>query len=91
MGASAGNAAGASLQLALALQQQFAQINGVEVDLPATAPVRVLRNVDAPAVAIELGLLAPDADATSLTDAAFQQQVAGAVVQAVANLAKGGN
>ena len=82
---------GQSLQLALALQQQFALINGVEVDLPATAPVRSLRNVNAPAVAIELGRLAPDADAAALTNPAFQQQVAGAVVQAFASFEKGGN
>jgi N-acetylmuramoyl-L-alanine amidase len=82
---------GQSLQLALALQQQFALMNGVEVDLPVTAPVRTLRNVNAPAVAIELGRLAPDADATALTDPAFQQQVAGAVVLALASFEKGGN
>jgi N-acetylmuramoyl-L-alanine amidase len=82
---------GQSLQLALALQQQFALINGVEVDLPATAPVRTLRYVNAPAVAIELGRLAPDEDATALANPAFQQQVAGAVVQALASFAKGGN
>jgi N-acetylmuramoyl-L-alanine amidase len=82
---------GKSLQLGLALQQQFALIDGVEVDLPATAPVRSLRNVDAPAVAIELGRLAPDEDSTALANPAFQQQVAGAVVQALASFAKGGN
>jgi N-acetylmuramoyl-L-alanine amidase len=82
---------GQSLQLALALQQQFASINGVEVDLPSTAPVRTLRNINAPAVAIELGRLAPDADSTALADPGFQQQVAGAVVQALATFAKGGN
>ncbi len=78
-----------SSQLALALQQQLAQINGVEVDPPATAPVRGLRNVNAPAVAIELGRLAPDEDSKALTNAAFQQQVAGAVVQALAIVNKG--
>jgi N-acetylmuramoyl-L-alanine amidase len=82
---------GQSLQLALALQQKLALINGVEVDLPATAPVRSLRNVDAPAVAIELGRLAPDEDATALTNLPFQQQVAGAVVQALASFQKGGD
>lgn len=79
-----------SRQLALALQQQFALINGVEVDLPARAPVRILRSVNAPAVAIELGRLAPDQDAGALTNPAFQQEVAGAVVEALANLEKGG-
>jgi N-acetylmuramoyl-L-alanine amidase len=82
---------GQSLQLALALQRQFTQVNGVQVDAPATAPVRILRNVNAPAVAIELGRLAPDADATALTDPNFQQQVASAVVQALATFEKGGN
>jgi N-acetylmuramoyl-L-alanine amidase len=82
---------GQSLQLALALQQHFALINGVEVDLPATAPLRSLRNVNAPAVAIELGRLAPDEDATALTNPAFQQQVAGALVEALASFEKGGN
>ncbi len=80
-----------SRQLALALQQQFALINGVEVDLPARAPVRILRSINAPAVAIELGRLAPDQDATALTNPAFQQQVAQAVVQAFAGIEKGGN
>ena len=82
---------GSSLQLALALQQQLATISGVEVDPPTTAPVRTLRSVNAPAVALELGRLAPDADATDLTNPALQQQVAGAVVQALANFEKGGN
>ena len=82
---------GQSQQLALALQQQLALVNGVEVDLPTTAPLRSLRNVNAPAVGIELGRLAPDADATALTSLAFQQQVAAAVVQALASVDKGGN
>jgi N-acetylmuramoyl-L-alanine amidase len=82
---------GQSSQLALALQQQLAQMKGVEVDPPAAAPVRILRNVNASAVAIELGRLAPDADAAALTNPAFQQQVAGAVVQALASFEKGGN
>ncbi|HMD87225.1 MAG TPA: N-acetylmuramoyl-L-alanine amidase [Terriglobia bacterium] len=82
---------GQSSQFALALQQQFALINGVDADPTATAPVRTLRNVNAPAVAIELGRLAPDTDATALTNPAFQQQVAGAVVQALASFEKGGN
>jgi len=82
---------GQSLQLALALQQQLALVNGVDVSLPSTAPLRSLRSVNAPAVAIELGRLAPDASATLLTDAAFQQKVAAAVVQALASFEKGAN
>ena len=80
---------GQSVQLALSLQQQLAQINGVEVDPPSSAPIRILRNVSAPAVAIELGRLAPDADAATLTNPALQQQVAAAVVQALASFEKG--
>jgi N-acetylmuramoyl-L-alanine amidase len=80
-----------SLQLAVALQQQFGLLSGVEVDLPTTAPVRILRNVNAPAVAIEFGRLAPEQDVTALTNPAFQQQVAGAVVQALASFEKGGD
>jgi N-acetylmuramoyl-L-alanine amidase len=82
---------GQSRQLALALQQQFALMNAVEVDLPATAPVRTLRSVNAPAVAIELGGLAAAEDATALTNPGFQQQVAAAVVQALASFEKGAN
>jgi N-acetylmuramoyl-L-alanine amidase len=82
---------GQSVQLAQALQQQLAMINGAQVDQPATASLRSLRNVNAPAAAIEIGRLAPDADATPLTDPAFQQQVAAAVVQALASYEKGGN
>jgi N-acetylmuramoyl-L-alanine amidase len=82
---------GQSLQLAVALQQQFALINGVDVDLPVSAPVRTLRHVNAPAVAIELGQLTSDQDATALTNPAFQEQVAGAVVQALASFEKGAN
>jgi len=81
---------GQSAQLALALQQQFALINGVQADPPSAAPVRILRNINAPAVAIELGRLATDTDATDLTNAAFQQQVAAAIVQALARFEKGG-
>ena len=79
-----------SVKLALALQQQFSQMNEVVVDSPMGAPVRTLRSVNAPAVAIEIGRLAPDQDATTLTNPAFQQQVATGVVQALAAYEKGG-
>jgi N-acetylmuramoyl-L-alanine amidase len=79
-----------SRQLASALQQQLALINGVEVDPPASAPVRTLRSVNTAAVAIELGRLAPDADSAALTNLVVQQQIALAVVQSLANLEKGG-
>lgn len=84
------NHLGQSFQLAFALQQQLAALSGVEVDMPSTAPLRTLRSVNAPAVAIELGPLASDADASALTNVAFQQQVAGAVVRALANFQSGG-
>ena len=76
--------------LAQALQQQFAQIPGAMADLPEEAPVRALRSVNAPAVAIEVGRLAPDADAGPLTSPNFQQQVAAAITQALAAFQKGG-
>ena len=75
---------------AQALEQQFTSINGADVILPAPAPIRSLRNVNAPAAAIELGRLAPDATAEILTDPAFQQKIADAVVQALASFEKGG-
>lgn len=68
-----------SRQLSLALQQKFGQISGVTADPPAEAPVRVLRSINAPAVAIEVGSLTEDADSGPLTNPGFQQQIAGAV------------
>jgi N-acetylmuramoyl-L-alanine amidase len=68
-----------SRQLAQALQLKFAQIPGVTADKPNEAPVRALRSVDAPAVAIEIGSLTPDLESGALTDANFQQQVANAI------------
>jgi N-acetylmuramoyl-L-alanine amidase len=75
-----------SRQLSEALQQQLAQIAGVTTDTPIAAPVRTLRSVNAPAVAIELGSLTPDEDAGALTDAVFQQHISGAVAQVLAGL-----
>ena len=82
---------GSSVQLAGALQQQLAQISGLEADTPATAPVLTLRSVNAPAVAIELGPLSTDTDAVALTNPAFQQQVASAIARGIASFEKGGN
>ena len=79
-----------SLQLARTLQQEFAVIAGVTADLPTQAPVRTLRSVNAPAVAIEIGSLSPDNDATPLTDAAFQLQLASVVAEALSALHGGG-
>jgi N-acetylmuramoyl-L-alanine amidase len=72
-----------SRQLAQALQQKFALLPGVAADKPNEAPVRGLRSVDAPAVAIEVGTLTPDVDSGALTNPNFQQQIARAVAAAL--------
>jgi N-acetylmuramoyl-L-alanine amidase len=74
---------GRSRELALALHQQFAQIPGITADQPADAPVRILRSVNAPAVAIEIGSLSVDEDSAVLTTPVFQNQVAAAIVNAL--------
>jgi N-acetylmuramoyl-L-alanine amidase len=72
-----------SRQLASALEEQFAKLSGITAPPPAEAPVHVLRSVDAPAVAIELGNLSPDLDAGILTDVNFQQQISEAIARAI--------
>jgi N-acetylmuramoyl-L-alanine amidase len=72
-----------SRQLAQALAEQFGKIPGITTQQPTDAPVRVLRSVDAPAVAIELGSLSPGMEAGPLTDLGFRQQISAAVVQAI--------
>jgi N-acetylmuramoyl-L-alanine amidase len=72
-----------SRQLAQALQEKFALLSGVTTDKPNEAPVRALRSVDAPAVAIEVGSLMPDLDSGALTDPDFQQRIASAVAAAL--------
>ena len=79
-----------SRQLARTLQQDFAVIAGVTADPPTSAPVRTLRNVNAPAVAIEIGSLSPENDATALADTAFQTQLASVLAEALSALAGGG-
>jgi N-acetylmuramoyl-L-alanine amidase len=78
-----------SRQFAEALQQQLARIPGTTVDAPQGAPVRALRSVNAPAVAIELGRLSPEAAAGPLVDPNFQQQVAAAVAQVLGGMRGG--
>jgi N-acetylmuramoyl-L-alanine amidase len=78
-----------SQQLAQALETQLSQIHGLEVFPAAGAPLHTLRSVNAPAAAIEIGRLAPDAPGLALTDTAFQQQVAAAIVRALASFEKG--
>jgi N-acetylmuramoyl-L-alanine amidase len=79
-----------SRQLAQALQQRFTQIPGVTADAPTPAPVRALRSVNAPAVAIEIGSLASESDATPLVNPTFQEQLSTAVADVLAALPGGG-
>ena len=78
-----------SRDLAGLLAQQLARVQGLDARNPSEAPVRQLRSIDAPAVAVELGTLAPSQDAAALMSAQFQTQVAEAVVQAVTALLQG--
>ncbi len=72
-----------SRQLAQALSQQFQQIPGVTALGPAEAPVRALRSVGAPAVAIEIGSLSQDADSGPLTGPSFQQAISAGIAKAL--------
>lgn len=72
-----------SQQLAQDLEQQFAQISGANAPQPMEAPVRQLRSIAAPAVAIEVGTLSPEVKAGAIAQPAFQQQLAEAIVRAV--------
>jgi N-acetylmuramoyl-L-alanine amidase len=81
---------GQSRQLAQALEQRFSEVAGVTADTPTAAPVRTLRSVNAPAVAIEIGSLSPDNDASPLTDPAFQLRLASVVAEVLAALQGGG-
>lgn len=82
---------GPSRNLAGLLIQQLAQVQNLATRNPDEAPVRQLRSIDAPAVAIELGTLAPRQDAGPLTSGAFDDQVAGAVMRALAAFSPGGH
>jgi len=73
-----------SRQLASAIAQQMSRISGLSGTNPDQAPVRQLRSVSAPAVAIELGSMSPELDAGVLSTPDFQQQIAAAIVQALA-------
>ncbi len=72
--------ADASQRLAQMLQARFAQVPGLAADAPVEAPVRSLRSIDAPAVAVELGSLHSGQDSGSLTSVVLQQQIATAIV-----------
>lgn len=80
---------GRSKMLAADLAQQFSGVAGAVVPAPISAPVRQLRSITAPAVAIELGSLAPTVPAGALNQPAFQQQVAKAAAAAIEAFAGG--
>ncbi|MGH9407750.1 MAG: N-acetylmuramoyl-L-alanine amidase [Terriglobia bacterium] len=73
-----------SRKLATALAQRFASIQGATAPAPVAAPVRQLRSIAGPAVAIEIGSLSPAQDAGALAQPAFQKQLAAAVAAAIA-------
>jgi len=79
-----------SRQLAQALQQDIAVLAGVVADTPSAAPERTLRSINAPAVAIEIGSLSPDNDASPLADPAFQIHLSSVVAEALSALQSGG-
>ncbi len=72
-----------SAKLAETVGQQLSQIAGLARSNTSTAPVRQLRSVDAPAIAVEVGTLAPEVDGVALTNPDFQQRIADALVQAL--------
>lgn len=78
-----------SRDLADALVQQLGHVQNLDVKGPEAAPVRQLRSVDAPAVALELGTLAPRHPAADLEAASFQGQIAHAITEAVLALVQG--
>jgi N-acetylmuramoyl-L-alanine amidase len=78
-----------SRRLALALQQQLQAATHDAAGQPIGAPVRILRSIAAPAVAIEVGSLAPDTNPAPLTSSAFQQAIANGVVRALAQIQGG--
>jgi N-acetylmuramoyl-L-alanine amidase len=66
------------------------QVQAISTGEPVEAPVRGLRSIDAPAVAIELGSLAPDVDAAPLTKPDLLQQISKAISEACDSFARGG-
>jgi N-acetylmuramoyl-L-alanine amidase len=79
-----------SRQLASALNEQFGKMVGVVTGPPVEAPVRVLRSIDAPAAAIEIGPQSPESNSRPLTDTRFQQQLSQAVAQAIQSFVASG-
>ncbi len=78
-----------SRQLAQALQRDLAKDTGVAPASPMEVPLRDLRSIAAPAVAIEVGSLAPGTNPAPLTQQSFQDKIAAAVVQALENMQGG--
>ncbi len=78
-----------SSRLAQDLQQALKKTTKVASTPPMEVPVRVLRSIAAPAAVIEVGSLTPNSDSAALTNPAFQQEIAAAVVQAIATFQKG--
>jgi N-acetylmuramoyl-L-alanine amidase len=72
-----------SRQFAQILQKEFTGIPGATVNPPGSAPLRELRSVNAAAVAVEIGSLTADVDATALTNSGFQSGIANAIVRAL--------
>ena len=78
-----------SRDLAALMVKQFQGISGLDAREPDQAPVRQLRSVDAPAVAVELGTLAPGEDAGVLNAGPFEDQIGKAVARALTDLIQG--
>ncbi len=78
-----------SSRLAQDLQQDLEKTTKVASNLPMEVPVRVLRSIAAPAVVIEVGSLTSNSSSAALTNPTFQQEIAAAVVQAIATFQKG--
>lgn len=73
-----------SSQFAQDLQQALEKNTKAASAPPMEVPAKILESINAPAVAIEVGSLAPDDKNTAaLTNPSFQQQIAAAVVQAI--------
>jgi N-acetylmuramoyl-L-alanine amidase len=65
---------------------QLEQVPGLARSNTSIAVVRQLRSVDAPAIAVEVGSLAPEVDGAALTNPDFQQHIADVLVQALTKL-----
>ena len=72
-----------SLGLAQYLRDELAAIEDIAIREPVSAPVRLLRSVDAPAAFIEVGDLTSLEDSGDLEDPEFILQLAQAVVRAI--------